>query len=128
MALISKNKMDFLNGAIPIPETIDPLYPSWERCNALLMSWILNSLSPSIAQSVMFFSGPLILRHTIDLCFQKNNITLTKCIHCDRVWHSNDVCYTKFGYPPEHPKYLGKTRPFNNKNTFGDGGTTAEAL
>ncbi|BAT83996.1 hypothetical protein VIGAN_04125600, partial [Vigna angularis var. angularis] len=55
MALISKNKMGFLNGNIPIPAPTDPLHPSWERCNTLLMSWILNSLSPSIAQSVVFF-------------------------------------------------------------------------
>ncbi|WVZ06071.1 hypothetical protein V8G54_019417 [Vigna mungo] len=54
-SLISKNKMGFLNGAILILATIDPLYPSWERCKTMLMSWILNSFSPSIAQSVVFF-------------------------------------------------------------------------
>ncbi|WVZ23106.1 hypothetical protein V8G54_001650 [Vigna mungo] len=59
------------------------------------------------------------LGHTIDSCFQKNNINLTKCTHCDRVGHSSDVCYTKFGYPPGHPKYPGKPCPFNNRNTFG---------
>ncbi|KAG5009956.1 hypothetical protein JHK82_018579 [Glycine max] len=55
MALVSKNKMGFLTGSIPIPSEIDPIYPHWERCNTLLMSWLLNSLSPSIAQSVVFF-------------------------------------------------------------------------
>ncbi|WVZ03264.1 hypothetical protein V8G54_024070 [Vigna mungo] len=64
------------------------------------------------------------LEHTIDSYFQKNNITSTKCIHCDHVGHSNDVCYTKFCYPHGHPKYPGKARPFNNKNTFGGGRTT----
>nr|KYP33640.1 hypothetical protein KK1_045498 [Cajanus cajan] len=55
MALIFKNKMGFLNGSIPKPAFIDPFYPHWEYCNKLLMSWLLNSLSPSIAQSVIFF-------------------------------------------------------------------------
>nr|KYP42362.1 hypothetical protein KK1_036235 [Cajanus cajan] len=55
MALISKKKMGFLNGSIPKPIFTDPLYPYWERCNTLLMLWLLNSLSPSIAQSVIFF-------------------------------------------------------------------------
>ncbi|WVZ03414.1 hypothetical protein V8G54_024220 [Vigna mungo] len=68
------------------------------------------------------------LGHTIDSCFQKNNINPTKCIHCDRVGHNSDVCYTKFGYPPRHPKYLGKPRPFNNKNTFGGGSTIAGGI
>nr|KYP47946.1 hypothetical protein KK1_030433 [Cajanus cajan] len=55
MALVSKNNIGFLNGTIPIPVATDPIYSSWERCNTLLMSWLLNSLSPSIAQSVIFF-------------------------------------------------------------------------
>nr|KYP37855.1 hypothetical protein KK1_040937 [Cajanus cajan] len=55
IALISNNKMGFLNGSIPKPAFTDPLYPHRERCNTLLMSWLLNSLSPSIAQSVIFF-------------------------------------------------------------------------
>ena len=57
MALISKNKMGFLTGSIPIPEPTDSLYPSWERCNTLIISWLLNSLSQSIAQSVIYFDS-----------------------------------------------------------------------
>ncbi|WVY96787.1 hypothetical protein V8G54_028938 [Vigna mungo] len=254
MALISKNKMGFLNGNIPIPATTDPLYPSWERCNTLLMSWILSSLSPSIAQSVVFFEraidvwidlrerfsqGDLIrvaeLQEEIYLLKQgalsvtdfyahlkslweelDNYQTLTpcscsartyhsqdfiirflkglddqfamvrsqillldplpsanrvfsmiiqherqqhhpsssmetnpfinvisgkgrghpqqggtkptrKCEFCGRLRHTidSDMCFTKFGYPPGHPKYPGKPRPFNNRNTFGSSGATA---
>nr|KYP41138.1 hypothetical protein KK1_037506 [Cajanus cajan] len=55
MALISKNKMAFLTGAISAPASTDPLFPSWEGCNTLIMSWLLNSLSPSIAQSIIYF-------------------------------------------------------------------------
>ena len=54
MALISKNKMGFLNGSIIAPAATDPLHPAWERCNTLIMSWLLNLLSQSIAQSVIY--------------------------------------------------------------------------
>ena len=54
MALVSKNKMGFLNGSIATPASTDPLYPAWERCNTMLMSWLLNSVSQSIAQSVIY--------------------------------------------------------------------------
>jgi len=54
MALISKNKMAFLLGALPVPLVADPFHSAWDRCNTLIMSWILNSISPSIAQSVIF--------------------------------------------------------------------------
>jgi hypothetical protein len=46
--------MAFLSGAIPIPAPVDSVYPAWERCNTLIMSWILNSVSPSIAQSIIY--------------------------------------------------------------------------
>ncbi|KAG5047714.1 hypothetical protein JHK86_017120 [Glycine max] len=49
MALISKNKMAFLLGSILVPSVKEPLYSGWERCNTLIMSWLLNLLSPSIA-------------------------------------------------------------------------------
>lgn len=54
MALVSKNKMDFLLGTIPVPQVHEPLYSAWERCNTLIMSWLLNSITPSIDQSVIF--------------------------------------------------------------------------
>ncbi|XP_072080878.1 uncharacterized protein [Arachis hypogaea] len=53
MAIISKNKYGFLS--IPSPLTDDPLFPIWEHCNNLL-SWLFHSLSPSITQSVVYFS------------------------------------------------------------------------
>ncbi|WVZ16755.1 hypothetical protein V8G54_009737 [Vigna mungo] len=55
MALISKNKMGFLMRSILVPSPKDISYHSWEHCNTLIMSWLLNSLSSSIAQSVIFF-------------------------------------------------------------------------
>ncbi|KAG5001528.1 hypothetical protein JHK87_022600 [Glycine soja] len=54
MALTSKNKMGFLNATIPVLATTDPIYLSWECYNTLIISWLLNSLSPSIVQSVIF--------------------------------------------------------------------------
>jgi len=55
MTLISRNKMAFLLGTTPVPSITEPtLYSAWERCNTLIMSWLLNSLSPFIAQSVIF--------------------------------------------------------------------------
>ncbi|WVZ04365.1 hypothetical protein V8G54_025171, partial [Vigna mungo] len=54
MVLISKNKMAFLLGTIPVPKVEEPIYSAWERCNTLVMSWLLNSVTPSIAQSVIF--------------------------------------------------------------------------
>lgn len=51
-AIISENKFGFLAGAISAPGSFHPLYPAWERCNNLIHSWLMHSVSPKIARSV----------------------------------------------------------------------------
>lgn len=56
-ALISKNKFKFVDGSITVPDHFDPSYDAWEQCNNMIHSWILNSVSPSIANSIMFLEN-----------------------------------------------------------------------
>ncbi|KAF5442390.1 hypothetical protein F2P56_035053 [Juglans regia] len=54
-ALRAKNKLGFITGTIPQPTDLaDPLFELWERCNDMVVSWIQNSISPSIKSSVVF--------------------------------------------------------------------------
>ena len=50
-ALISKNKLKFVNGSITRPDEFLPLYDAWERCN-MVHNWLMHSISPSKARSV----------------------------------------------------------------------------
>jgi len=52
--LRAKNKLVFINGSIPIPDIGDLNGQAWESCNHLLHSWILNSITESIAQTIVF--------------------------------------------------------------------------
>lgn len=54
MALISKNKLKFVDGSIKKPPESDPLFPVWERSNILVLGWIQRSIIPSIAQSILW--------------------------------------------------------------------------
>jgi hypothetical protein len=49
MDLISKNKLSFVNGSIKVPDRANNSYAAWEICNNMVLSWILNSVSSSIA-------------------------------------------------------------------------------
>ncbi|KAH0639117.1 hypothetical protein KY285_035703 [Solanum tuberosum] len=53
-SLSVKNKLGFINGECmkPSPQSLD--YRQWERCDAMVTSWILNSLSKDIAHSVEY--------------------------------------------------------------------------
>jgi hypothetical protein len=53
MALTAKNKLQFINGALPKPHSSDPDFFAWTRCNNMVLSWIINSVSKEIAASVI---------------------------------------------------------------------------
>jgi hypothetical protein len=53
-ALGAKNKLPFINGFLPVPDDDDLNKNAWERCNHLVQSWLIASLSDSIAQTVVF--------------------------------------------------------------------------
>ncbi|GMH16025.1 hypothetical protein Nepgr_017866 [Nepenthes gracilis] len=54
-ALRAKNKLQFIEGTVHKPsDSNDPLFEIWGRCNDMVVSWIQNSVSPSIKSSVVF--------------------------------------------------------------------------
>jgi hypothetical protein len=54
-ALGTKNRLGFTNGSIQIPDFQDLNRNAWECCNHLVQSWLINSLSDSIAQTIVFY-------------------------------------------------------------------------
>ncbi|XP_061354581.1 uncharacterized protein LOC133299155 [Gastrolobium bilobum] len=57
LALTAKNKSAFIYGSLPRPSNSDLLFPAWNRCNSMVISWILNSVSKAIADSLVYFSN-----------------------------------------------------------------------
>jgi hypothetical protein len=54
-AIGGKLKLEFMDGTIPVVvDQFDPSYRACNHCNMLMHSWILNSVSDSIAQSLVF--------------------------------------------------------------------------
>jgi len=57
-ALGGKMKFEFVDGSISlIVDEFDPLFRAWNQCNMLVHSWIVNSVSPSIAPSIVFMGN-----------------------------------------------------------------------
>ncbi|GAU31823.1 hypothetical protein TSUD_58240 [Trifolium subterraneum] len=57
-ALGGKMKYEFVDGTIPpVLDPFDPTYRAWHRYNDLIHSWLLNSVSESIAQSIVFIEN-----------------------------------------------------------------------
>ncbi|GAU34412.1 hypothetical protein TSUD_217520 [Trifolium subterraneum] len=59
-ALGGKLKIEFIDGSIDVPtDQFDPSFRAWNRCNMLVHSWIMNSVSDSIAQSIVVMENSL---------------------------------------------------------------------
>ncbi|KZV37077.1 hypothetical protein F511_16343 [Dorcoceras hygrometricum] len=54
VALPAKNKLGFIDNSIDQYRYDNLLYGSWTRCNSMVISWILNSVTRYIADSLMY--------------------------------------------------------------------------
>lgn len=50
---MNKNKISFIDGTLPKPDRFDPTFDAWEKCNNQVHTWIMNSVSPNIAHSIL---------------------------------------------------------------------------
>ncbi|XP_071699281.1 uncharacterized protein [Rutidosis leptorrhynchoides] len=51
----AKNKLGFVTGMCARPSTDSPQLASWDRCNNLVISWILHSVESDIRRSILYF-------------------------------------------------------------------------
>lgn len=54
IALSAKNKLGFVDGSCVKPDEGSPDLYHWERCNSMVISWLLNSLANEISESVLY--------------------------------------------------------------------------
>ena len=55
MALDAKSKLGFIDGTVNASMAITPLEKkAWSKCNSMIFSWILNSVSPYLIASVIY--------------------------------------------------------------------------
>ncbi|XP_060974069.1 uncharacterized protein LOC133039240 [Cannabis sativa] len=73
MALNAKNKSAFIDGTLARLASGNPLLNSWNRCNNMVMCWLINSVSPEIAQSIMYFDLATDMWHDLQERFNEGN-------------------------------------------------------
>ncbi|CAH9123042.1 unnamed protein product [Cuscuta epithymum] len=57
MALISKNKLVFVNGKFKRPNENSDNFQEWIRVDYTVMSWLLHSMTPTIARTMMYVTS-----------------------------------------------------------------------
>ncbi|KAJ4768963.1 Retroelement pol polyprotein-like [Rhynchospora pubera] len=54
-ALRAKNKLGFIDGTVMEPKIGDLEYGLWGTCNSMMVSWVFNSIDPSLQPSVAYY-------------------------------------------------------------------------
>jgi hypothetical protein len=57
MALSAKNKLCLINGSMTKLSDSSPDFKAWMRCNYMVLSWIINSVSKEISASIIYISS-----------------------------------------------------------------------
>ncbi|XP_031266807.1 uncharacterized protein LOC116125215 [Pistacia vera] len=74
MALLSENKLKFVDGSIKAPPSTASLFSVWERCNTMVLSWLTHSLSLSITSSILWIDKAYDVWDDLQECFLQGDI------------------------------------------------------
>lgn len=74
IALSSKLKLGFVDGTYLKPAISSPLLVHWTRCNNMVTSWILNSRSIDIRNSVVYMKTAYDIWRDLEVRYSQSNV------------------------------------------------------
>ncbi|XP_013617992.1 PREDICTED: uncharacterized protein LOC106324605 [Brassica oleracea var. oleracea] len=73
-SLEAKNKLGFVDGSIIKPSESDPYFRIWCRCNSMIKSWLLNSVTKQIYTSILYFKKASDIWADLHTRYHKSNL------------------------------------------------------
>lgn len=73
IALSSKLKLGFVDGSYTKPAANSPLLSHWLRCNNMITSWILNSVSEDIRNSIVYMESAHAIWLDLEVRYAQSN-------------------------------------------------------
>lgn len=82
ISLMAKNKLGFINGSC-VKESYDPsLYQVWDRCDAVVFSWIMNSFSKKLMSGIVYSTSVFQVWSVLKEHFNKVNGSIIFQLQC----------------------------------------------
>ncbi|XP_068504314.1 uncharacterized protein [Phaseolus vulgaris] len=72
-ALLSKNKLKFIDESLNMPKQGTSFYEAWERCIVMVISWITRAIDEQIAQSTIYIENVVELWEDLKERFSKGD-------------------------------------------------------
>ncbi|XP_074352226.1 uncharacterized protein LOC141691382 [Apium graveolens] len=74
IALSSKMKIGFVDGSISRPASNSRLLSHWNRCNHMVISWLLNSVSSDIRNSIVYINTAFSIWTELAIRYAQSNL------------------------------------------------------
>ena len=71
IVLNAKNKIGFIDGTLSLPPVNSFDDHAWQRCNNMVIDWLISSLDRYVAKSIMYFKTALEIRLDLEGQFEK---------------------------------------------------------
>lgn len=73
LALSAKNKLGLVTGKLPEPPSTSPYSVHWQRCNDMVITWSINSISPEITSSIVYIPYAFEIWNELHTRFKESN-------------------------------------------------------
>lgn len=77
IALLGRDKLDFIDGSVNRGQFTGDLALLWDRCNAIVVSWIMCNVSKDLLSGVLFCSNSYLIWEDLRERFDKINSSRT---------------------------------------------------
>ncbi|CAM8998473.1 unnamed protein product [Rhodiola kirilowii] len=74
IALSARDKLEFVEGQIPIPTDVK-LKARWKRCNNVIMTWILNSVSKNVVGQILHSENVDVAWRSLNMKYGGSNVS-----------------------------------------------------
>ncbi|XP_075499923.1 uncharacterized protein LOC142538494 [Primulina tabacum] len=92
IALRARNKLIFIDGSCPKPNPGSDRMLQWERCNAIVLSWIINAVSKEIFSGIVYSSDAAVVWSDLRERFDKVNGSRIFALHREIGCHVQGTC------------------------------------
>ncbi|CAM8963589.1 unnamed protein product [Rhodiola kirilowii] len=74
IALSARDKLEFVEGQVPIPTDVK-LKARWKRCNNVIMTWILNSVSKNVVGQILHSENVAVAWRSLNMKYGGSNVS-----------------------------------------------------
>ncbi|KAE8683402.1 G-type lectin S-receptor-like serine/threonine-protein kinase [Hibiscus syriacus] len=86
ISLLANNKLGLIDGVCLHSNFVEQLQPQWDRCNVIVLSWIINSISKYLSAGIVFSSSAALVWSDLKEQFDKDEYgALVPLPSCDCV-------------------------------------------